>query len=234
MQLWTSVDQREIPKYGVTEAACYLGIPRPTLISWVEGRHYPLKHGGRRFFKPLIDLKGGSFLSFFNLVEAHILKSTRKLHSIKMPEIRGAIDYVSKKYPSAHPLITEQFWTDGKLLFVKKLEETIDVSRGGHLAFTPILDLYLKRIERDRSGLPMQLFPFRVGWNGNAEKEAPRVIVIDPDVSSGRPVIYGTGIMTFILSGRHKGGESVGELAKDYGLTKHQIEEAIHYFEAAA
>jgi uncharacterized protein (DUF433 family) len=151
-----------------------------------------------------------------------------------MPEIRAAIDYVSKKYPSAHPLITEQFYTDGKYLFVKKLEEIIDVSRGGHLGFSTILNRYLKRIERDRKGLPVQLFPFQVGWDGKDKKNGHKPVVIDPDVSSGRPVVYGTGIMTSILSGRHKGGESVRELAEDYGLSKEQIEEAIHYFEAAA
>lgn len=234
MQLWAAADQRQIPRYGIKEAAYYLGIPKATLVSWVGGRYYPLARGGRRFFKPLIDLRGASLLSFFNLVEAHILKSTRRFFAIRMPEIRSAIDYVSKKYPSAHPLITEQFYTDGKYLFVKKLQETIDVSRGGQLGLKPILDMYLRRIERDRSGLPIQLFPFRVGWAEKADKETPKVVVIDPDVSSGRPVVYGTGIMTFILSGRHKAGESIEELAKDYGLNKQRIEEAIHYFEAAA
>jgi len=207
-----------------------------TLMSWVEGRHYPLKYGGRKFFKPLIKLS--SLLSFYNLVEAHILKAIRRFYAIHLPEIRSAIDYVSRKYPSPHPLITEQFYTDGKYLLIKKLEQTveqtIDASSGGQLGLKPILDLYLKRIDRDRYGFPIQLFPFRVGWRETLEEETPRIVVIDPDVSSGRPVLYGTGIMTFILSGRHKAGESVEELAKDYGLKNRQIEEAIHYFDATA
>jgi uncharacterized protein (DUF433 family) len=234
MQLWAGVDQRELPRYGIKESAYYLGIPKATLVSWVEGRYYPLKLGGRKFFAPLIDLRGSSLLSFYNLVEAHILKSMRKLYALHMPEIRNAIDYVGKKFPSAHPLVTEQFYTDGKDLLVKKLELTIDASSGGQLGLRSILDLYLRRIERDRFGLPIQLFPFRVGWKEEPGREPPRIVVIDPDVSSGRPVVYGTGVMTLILSGRYEAGENIKDLAKDYGLNKHRIEEAIHYFEAAA
>lgn len=235
MQQWAAVDQREIPRYGIKEAAFYLGIPRPTLVSWVEGRYYPLKDGRRRFFRPMLDLKPSSLLSFYNLVEAHILKSTRKFYKVRMPEIRGAIDYVSRQYPSPHPLITEQFYTDGKFLFVRKLEETINVSRAGQLALGTILDMYLRRIQRDRFGLPIQLFPFPASADGKQRENASRrVVVIDPDVSSGRPVVYGTGIMTLILSGRNRAGESIGELASDYGLSKRQVEEAIHYFEAVA
>lgn len=232
MQLWAGADQRELPRYGIKESAYYLGIPKATLVSWAEGRYYPLKHGGRKFFKPLIDMRGGSLLSFYNLVEAHILKSMRKLYALHVLEIRSAIQYIARRFPSVHPLITEQFWTDGKDLLVKKLELTIDASSGGQLGLRPVLDLYLRRIERDRFGLPMQLFPFRVGWREKIDEEPPKTVVIDPDVSSGRPVVYGTGVMTCILSGRYKAGERIGELARDYGLSRHRVEEAIHYFEA--
>jgi len=229
-------DYREFPRYGVKEAASCLGIRLGTLESWVEGRHYPTSHGPR-YFKPLIQLSAPGRLSFFNLVEAHILLSTRKKYHIAMPAIRTAIDYVLRKFRSRYPLLTEQFLTDGKDLFVKKLEQateqTINVSRGGQLGIGAILDLYLKRIERDRTGLPMRLFPFRVDWPITKEEEPPKVIVIDPKVSSGRPVVVGTGIAITYLSGRFKLGEGVEDIATDYGLHKTQVEEVIRYASAA-
>lgn len=59
------------------------------------------------------------------------------------------------------------------------------------------------------------------------EQEDPKAVVIDPRISFGRPVLVGTGIPTFILAERYKAGESIDELADDYGCNRFQIEEAI-------
>jgi uncharacterized protein (DUF433 family) len=52
---------------------------------------------------------------------------------------------------------------------------------------------------------------------------------IDPRISFGRPVLAGTGIQTTIVVERYKAGESVEELAKDYGRGRLDIEEAIRW-----
>ena len=226
-------DLRDLPRYGIREAAAYLGIPLATLRSWVEGRHYPTKYGGKRFFRPLVALPARAQLSFFNLVEAHILLATRKKHRVPLPAVRQAIDYVSREFPSKHPLLSEQFLTDGRDLFVKKLEQIVNVSRRGQLGIGPILDAYLKRIERDGSGLPMRLFPLRIDWVGRPHQEPPKIVVIDPKISSGRPVVYGTGVITSILAGRFRSGEAISELAQDYDLRTEQVEEVIRYATAA-
>ena len=72
-------DLREMPAYGINEAAHYLGIPKATLRSWVLGRPY-LTATGRRFFKPIIDLpdREQRLLSFVNLVEAHVLDASEE------------------------------------------------------------------------------------------------------------------------------------------------------------
>lgn len=231
-------DRREEPRYGIKEAARALGMSSATLDSWVNGRKYPT-NAGEKFFKPLIDLTGVGRLSFYNLVEAHILLSTRKKHCVEMPAIRRAFDYVRRTYPSAHPLLSESFLTDGKDLFVKKIlratgeEQTINVSSWGQLGLGPILDLYLRRIERDKSGWPVKLFLIRTNWLGDMNVDPPRVVVIDPEVSSGRPVVNGTGVMAEIIVGRFDTGEGVSSIADDYGLNASQVEEVIRYARAA-
>ena len=229
---------RELPKYGVKEAARTLGMPTATLNSWVNGRKYPTAEG-QKFFKPLIESKTPGMLSFYNLVEAHILLSTRKKYQLEMPSIRRAMDYVRKAYPLTHPLLSENFLTDGKDLFVKKIErrngheQTINVSSWGQLGLGPILDFYLQRIERDAQGWPIKLFPIRLNWAGNVNQDPPRVVVIDPSVSSGRPVVNGTGVMAEVIFGRFNTGEGVESIAEDYGLQVAQIEEVIRYAPAA-
>lgn len=232
-----TIDRRDVPRYGVKEAARCLGMSVATLDSWVNGRKYPTSTGPK-FFKPLVEIAFPGQLSFFNLVEAHILLSTRKKHLVDMPAIRRAIDYVRKTYPSAHPLLSENFLTDGKDLFVKKIqrsgeEQTINVSSWGQLGLGPILDFYLRRIERDEKGWPIKLFPIRMNWPGDLNSDPPRVVVIDPAVSSGRPVVNGTGVMAEVIVGRFNAGEGVESIADDYGLEVSQIEEVIRYAPAA-
>jgi uncharacterized protein (DUF433 family) len=55
----------------------------------------------------------------------------------------------------------------------------------------------------------------------------PKVGVIDPHISYGRPILVGTGIPTAVVAERYKAGESVDELAEDYGRSRNEIEEAI-------
>lgn len=232
------LDRREIPRYGIKEASRSLGMSAATLDSWVNGRLYPTSTG-QSYFKPLINLPAPGQLSFFNIVEAHILLSTRKKHHVEMPAIRKAIDYVKKMYPSPHPLLSENFLTDGKDLFVKKIEQiagteqTINVSRWGQLGFGPILDFYLHRIERDEKGWPIKLFPVRMNWSGDPTSDPPRVVVIDPAISSGRPVVAGTGVMAEIIIGRFNAGEGSEKIADDYNLRVKQVEEVIRYATAA-
>ena len=53
------------------------------------------------------------------------------------------------------------------------------------------------------------------------------MVVINPAISAGRPVIVGTGLATQIIAERYKAGESVSDLANDYERPDEEIEEAI-------
>lgn len=217
-------DPRELPAYSVREAAHYLQIPLATLRSWVRGRYYPTE-AGRKLFKPVILLPGNneSLLSFMNLVEANILAAIRRKHSVPLPKVRQALNYLREKFPSKHPLANHRFESDGLNLFVEKYGQLINVSRAGQLAIRQLLEAHLRRIERDAAGLPVRLYPFTRRLN----LEEPKVVVIDPYVSFGRPVLVGTGIPTAVIAERYKVGESIDELASDYGRERLQIEEAI-------
>jgi uncharacterized protein (DUF433 family) len=52
-------------------------------------------------------------------------------------------------------------------------------------------------------------------------------VVIDPRVQFGRPVLVGTGIPTEVIADRFKAGEALDDLARDYGRTPDEIQEAI-------
>lgn len=217
-------DPRELPAYALAEAAHYLRLPKPTLRSWVLGRFYPTQ-AGRRFFRPVIDLAGNGrhLLSFMNLVEAHVLDAIRREHEIPLQKVRRALNYVRREFPSRHPLADQRFQTDSLNLFVEKYGQLINASQEGQLAIRELLQAHLRRIEWDEAGLAVRLFPF----TRKRQLEEPRVIVIDPLISFGRPVLVGTGIPTAVIAERYKAGESMDELAKDYDRERVEIEEAI-------
>lgn len=217
-------DPRELPSYGIAEAAHYLRIPNATLRDWVLGRSY-LTNAGRTFSKPIIFLpeKDRHLLSFVNLVEAHVLDAIRREHKISLQKVRRALDYLTKHFPSRHPLAEQNFETDGLDLFVQKYGQLINLSRTGQLAIRSLLEAHLRRIDRDTAGLPVRLFPF----TRKRQPEEPKAVVIDPYVSFGRPVLVGTGIATAIIAERYKAGESMDELAEDYGRERLEIEEAV-------
>jgi uncharacterized protein (DUF433 family) len=215
-------DPREVAIYSVADAAIYLGIPASTLRSWIRGREYP-SHTGPRFFRPLIEpadpVRGR--LSFANLAEAHILQATRD-KSIALLDVRAAIDTIQRASGSVHPLIADHFYHFGKELFIKQIEQTINVSRGGQLGLRPLIDECLERLERDGTGYPIRIFPMRT-----------KSLVLDVHVASGQPVVKETRILASMLYGRKVAGETPEELAQDYQLSVEDVKEAIRLFEAA-
>jgi uncharacterized protein (DUF433 family) len=85
------------------------------------------------------------------------------------------------------------------------------------------MEAYLRRIERDHAGLAARLYPF----TRKRSPDEPKAIVIDPRISFGRPILAGSGVPTAIVAERYKAGESIDELAEDYGRERLDIEEAI-------
>ena len=111
----STLSPRELPAYTVSEAAHYLRIPVATLRSWVRGRYYPTERG-RKFFQPVIILPDSSkpWLSFVNLVEAHVLEAIRRKHEVRLDRVRTAVNYMRSEFESKHPLADQEFETDRK------------------------------------------------------------------------------------------------------------------------
>ncbi len=224
-----SVDARLAPAYLVTEAAHYLRMPEATLRSWVAGRFYPVA-GRLKRSQALIRLDDPKhqYLSFINLVEAHVLAAIRRRHGVKLPKVRNALNYIRGQFKVERPLVDQTFQTDGLDLFVERYGELINASREGQRAMKEIIGAYLERIERDANGLPIKLYPFTRDTQADAAPASdPRVVVMNPKISFGRPVIDGTGVPVASIYERYKAGDSVANLAQDFHLEIGAIEEAI-------
>jgi uncharacterized protein (DUF433 family) len=202
--------------YGLSEAALYLRIPIKTLEYWVFGR-------GR--IPPMI--KAASrlprSLSFVNLLECHMLAAMRSLYDLRLPKIRRGVAHLNKTSPFRHPLIEQALLTDRVDLLIRELDKIVNLSRGGQLAIPEIVNVHLERIEYDKGRF--RFYPFV----RQRRLDEPKLIVINPSVGFGKPVITGTGISTAVIASRFNARESMPDLAREYGLEERQIEEAIRW-----
>lgn len=218
--IYQNINVFEAPAYPISEAAHYLLVPASTIRWWVTGRF----HSGTA--KPIIQVPDpeSNTLSFMNLVEIHVLDAIRRKHKISLSKVRKAVQYLRKHIPgSKHPLADQQLTTDGAHLFMEMYGELVSVSEHGQMAMKELIQAYLHRIDRSPTGIPIRLYPF----TRKDDITGPRVVVIDPQISFGRPVLSGTGIPTDVLAKRFKAGESIDELANDYRREPIDIEEAI-------
>ncbi len=92
---------RELPAHTISEGALYLRIPAATVRCWSTGRedYPPLVYAAAQ--TPLL-------LSFLNLVELHILDALRRIHRVRMPEIRSAIKCIVRPAIDQQQSATDQ------------------------------------------------------------------------------------------------------------------------------
>lgn len=217
-------DRRELPAYPLHDAAHYLRLPPSTLREWTCGRggehgktsralvHLPQGTGGRRV------------LSFYNLVECHVLSAIRRDHGVTLQRVRKALDVVRRQKKIARPLLDVDFETNGVDLFVRELERLVNVSSGSwQYVMGALINDSLKRIERDTKGLPIKLYPYL----GPPRADAPRVVEVNPAVAFGRPVLVGTGIPTAEVASRARAGEPPTEIAEDFGISVSDVARAL-------
>ncbi len=226
----TASDLRNSPAYTLAEAARYLKLAPATLRSWVLGRRYPTA-GGDGHFHPLIRPASPQppLLSFWNLIEAHVLRSLRTEHGVPVQALRQALAYAEKQLQIQRLLLRKELCTDAGEVFLDRYGQLINLSASGQLAMRRVFAAHLKRVEWDEWMFPVRLYPFL-----SADTPTPdHPIAIDPNISFGRPVVFRVGISTAAIAERIDAGEAVNDIAKDYELSPEEVEQAVLYERAA-
>ena len=223
-------DDRDFAAYTLAEAARYLRLPAATLRSWILGRQYPTADGSIRFH-PLIRPASRTppLLSFWNLIEAHVLRSLRTDHGVSVQALRSALAFAEKQLGIGRLLLRQELCTEAGKVFLEQYGKLIELSASGQLAMRRVLEEHLKRVEWDSSRFPVQLYPFLP--DGLPAEERP--VVIDARIAFGRPVVARKCISTQAIADRIDAGESVDEVAADYELDASEIEQAAVYERAA-
>jgi uncharacterized protein (DUF433 family) len=227
--LYWDRDPREVPIYPVAEVARYLHLPASSLRKWLQTETY-IHAGKPQTSEPLICRPDPSSkdLSFFNLVEAHLLQVLLMVKGNEITSMQQAIAQLAQNLGQPHPLTSKAFQGEGVDLLVESFGQLANLSRKKQLAVDDTLRYLLTRLEWGKDGRASRLYPVVQPGKGLSSE---RSLMIDPAVSFGRPVIAGTGISTSVVSEMYEAGDSIEAIAEDYDCTPEQIASAI-YFES--
>lgn len=220
----------EQPAYKAAEVAAVLGVPKTTVAAWCFGQG----NGPGRSFRPLVIPadRAGRYLSFINLCELHVLAVIRRHHRINMSTVRKSLACVRRRLEEDRPLIALEFMTNGVDLFIEKASQLINVSQEGPTALRGEFQQALARIDRGARGGPIRLFPYSRISTDIAQQ--PKAVAIDPQLAFGRPILLSAGVTTELIRDRFMAGDSVAEMAQDYGVGSPDIDEALRFAQRLA
>lgn len=224
--LYGGKDPRDLARYTYPEAARATGVPATTIAAWVRGQEYARKND-RGFFRPVIERPGEGRLSFYNLIEVHVLRSLRTKHAVKLEHVRQAAEIAEKRHNIDKLLLSEQLRFDAGGLFLQRYGELMQLTPAEQYTLKEVLDSYLDRIDWE-GGLPKDFFP-----RERLTTTERKLILVSSLISFGRPIIRRLGVTTRAIADRINAGEPDESVIKDYGLDQAELTEALAYESAA-
>ena len=222
------------PLYTITEAARIVDVPASTFRAWARGRVTASPVGAQTWSDPIVtrtELPSGSkrpSIPFVGITEAMVLAAIRK-SGVPMQRIRPALEELQRGLGIQHALASKRLYSDGAELLYDYSESYPDsqaaraarqlvVVRNNRHVFSDFVIEYLQRFEYARDGYVKLI---RVPGYERAE------VVVDPYRSSGAPIFARGGCRVKDVMYRYGGGESVQELAAEFGVPAAHVEDAI-------
>lgn len=207
--------------YTLPDAAKLLHLPIPRLRTWVIGRTIADQSMGRKKVYPAGNVKSNGIardrhFSFYTLVELFTLASLRGL-GVSLRVIRQARSELAERDNTSHPFALEGLLTDRKkLLFDLGEKALLELGAGGQTSFEEIIAPFCIRLDFDATTrMACRYHPLG--------KDKP--IIVDPARAFGRPIVVGTNIATENVAALIRGGETVEDVASDFGLAPEVVSE---------
>lgn len=204
-----------LPAYHVKDAARFAGVSVGTIGNWQRAQ--------RNFVPALAAREEGFSLSFLQLVELRFVAAMREA-GIKLKAIRAAREYLAKAFETEFPFADIRLKHNAQNIIVD-LEESegatfrdvvLIADKGGQYSWKDIIGRKFQEFE--------YVDTIARRWHV-AGRKSP--IVIDPHIAFGAPQVK--GIPTWVIKNRFVGGESLGEISADFGLTQKHVKAALNF-----
>jgi uncharacterized protein (DUF433 family) len=219
-------DPRDLPAYTFHELALSLRMAESTIRAWTIGQS-----GFEKLLSIPRDPRGIYELSFYNLIEVYVLVQLRRTHGMSMPQVRRCIQVLSETLETEHPIVQAEFVMLGSRLYAQQQHgaRAMNLSRPeGQLLFAEAVKDLLTRVDKGPFGDILRFYPKLPNRNG-VVSERYKPIVVDPEVSFGRPRLAGTGIPTDVIASRRRGGDSIRFIAEDMHISVNKVRQALDF-----
>ena len=145
-----------LPPIALAKQPVMRGCPSPPCVPgcWGGNTRPPKGHAE---FPPLIRpaSRRPPWLSFSNLIEAHVLRSLRAEHGVSVEELRRALAYAEKTLGIDRLLLRPELRTNAGKALPDRYGELIESTASGQLAMRRLFEEHLKRIEWTSSRFPV-------------------------------------------------------------------------------
>jgi uncharacterized protein (DUF433 family) len=221
--------------YPLAQAARLVGVDARNVRRWLRG--YSWKYlDGRSSSGPLWSLEyaddeelgAEQVLGFNDLLE---LRAVAKFieHGVSLKVLRATIEQATREF-GRYPLHTQHFLTDGRGIFHDA------VKRSGDSLLT---DYKSRQVVFDAVVRPSLYAGIEYGSSGTAARWFPvqrsKVIVLDPRVQFGEPIVASAGIPTdTIADAVNAEGGDYKRVAKLYSLKPSDVQAAVNFERALA
>jgi uncharacterized protein (DUF433 family) len=216
-----------LPAYRFSEAARLAETTPQTVTRWYYGYAAP----GHQM-DPVLPSDGSSLLSYLQLVEVAFVATFRK-QDVRLDTLRRAHEYSRKTFNSEHPFAELKFTTDGVHVFhtyarwedsALQREEplVITTDAGGQLAWGEAIEERIRQFDYEKD--------LALRWHPRGRKS---VIVVDPQIAFGAPIISGSGVPTWVIKDRYEAGETLREIEGDFDVPLSHLQEALIFEDVA-
>lgn len=231
------IDSSKLPLdvgiYSYPDAARLLATTPRELRRWFVGRKEKVAVGDEHLSAPLwkTQLSAAEIdgIGFRDLLEARLVAAFRK-HGISLQAIRYAILEAKNLSLSDYPFTCREFLTDGRRIFAKVQERTgdeslIDIVKHQHV-FNKIIEPSLyEGIDFDQRGGALRWFPV----------PRSKLIVIDPAIKFGQPVVAGSGVPISTLADAFKAERgNLSRVAKLFDVSRNAVAKAVKFADRLA
>ena len=219
--------------YSIHQAAQLARTTPATVRRWLLGYEAPGHRMAPVFGeKRRLQDKEALLVSFLELVEIVVVSRFRQgigSTPVSLGTLREAHSYALELFGLSHPFASLKMRVEGGHLMH---EFDLHNRKGPRLALDlhgqwalpwPVQD---EMEHLDFDGGTRARDPFALRWFPRGRKVP---IVVDPHVAAGRPTIYKRAVTVETLIQRHRRGEPIEDLASDYDVEIHLLEEVLRY-----
>ena len=206
--------------YNLPEAAKLTGLCAQRAREWFLGR--PGEASRKAVFRSdYQSVRGDQAVSFHDLIELYVAGQLRE-HGVSLQSLRKVHVQLEADLGTRHPFCRSEILSDGRRVFTLGLDvrgrrEMIDVL-GRQRVFVEILLPFLKRISYDEATQMARRWTIA------------DLVVIDPALCLGKPVVEPVGIATSILAAAYDAnGQDAERVAEWYKVHPSHVIAAVAF-----